>query len=108
MLFNQSISANDIVVLSDQGDSTAKAVLSSYYERLAKSLAQVINVYDPEIIVLGGGMSNVDLLYTEIPKRWDKYIFADEFSTTIVKAHHGDSSGVRGAALLSELENNDV
>ncbi len=80
----------------------ARQAYEMYLERLAKSLASVINVLDPEVIVLGGGLSNIDNLYEEVPKRWGKYIFSDEVNTKLVKNTFGDSSGVRGAAYLTQ------
>ena len=81
------------------------AIASNAYElytkRLAKSLASVINVLDPNVIVLGGGLSNIDSLYTDVPKIWGEYIFSDEVNTKLVKNQFGDSSGVRGAAWLT-------
>jgi len=74
-----------------------------YEERLAKSLASVINVLDPDVIVLGGGMSNVARLYTEVPRRWGRYVFSDRVATKLLPPVHGDSSGVRGAAWLWEI-----
>ena len=74
--------------------------LRLYVERLARSLATVINVLDPDVVVLGGGVSNVDLLYTEVPRVWDRYIFSDHVATRLARNVHGDSSGVRGAAWL--------
>ena len=71
-----------------------------YVERLARALASVINVLDPEVIVLGGGMSNVGALYTEVPKLWARYVFSDHVATRLAQPVHGDSSGVRGAAWL--------
>jgi len=71
-----------------------------YVDRLARSLATVINVFDPETIVLGGGVSNVSSLYSDVPKQWQKYVFSDEVNTKLVQNVHGDSSGVRGAAWL--------
>ena len=76
--------------------------VSHYEERLARSLAGVINVLDPEVIVLGGGMSNVTRLYTEVPLRWGRYVFSDRVTTRLAPPVHGDSSGVRGAAGLWE------
>jgi fructokinase len=73
-----------------------------YVERLAKALASVINVLDPNIIVLGGGLSNIDSLYDDIPCKWGEYIFSDEVNTKLVKNQFGDSSGVRGAAWLTK------
>jgi predicted NBD/HSP70 family sugar kinase len=74
--------------------------LSRYVERLARALASVINVLDPDIIVLGGGMSNVARLYTEVPRYWVDYVFSDHVATRLAQNVHGDSSGVRGAAWL--------
>jgi len=96
-----ALSAQEIIANMRQGCPKAGEGFSRYCERLAKSLAQIVNAVDPDIIVLGGGMSNVDELYAEIPKRWMKYIFSDHCITPIVPAMHGDSSGVRGAAWLN-------
>ncbi|WP_136680125.1 ROK family protein [Neptunomonas sp. XY-337] len=74
-----------------------------YLDRLARSLASVINILDPHTIVLGGGLSNIERLYSEVPKRWGKYIFSDRVHTQLKRAVHGDSSGVRGAAWLWPL-----
>jgi fructokinase len=74
--------------------------LGRYEERLARALASVINVLDPDVIVLGGGMSNVGRLYTEVPRLWPKHVFSDHVATRLVRNAHGDSSGVRGAAWL--------
>lgn len=71
-----------------------------YEDRLARGLASVMNILDPDVIVLGGGLSNLDRLYENVPKIWGKYVFSDHVSTKLVKAKHGDSSGVRGAAWL--------
>ena len=73
-----------------------------YVERLARALASVINVLDPQVIVLGGGMSNVAALYTEVPRLWMRYVFSDHVATRLAPPVHGDSSGVRGAARLWE------
>jgi fructokinase len=74
--------------------------LHRYEERLARSLATVINVLDPDVIVLGGGMSNAERLYTEVPRLWNRYVFSDHVATRLERNAHGDSSGVRGAAWL--------
>ncbi len=74
--------------------------LSRYIERLARALGSVINVIDPDVIVLGGGMSNVRQLYTEVPRIWHRYVFSDYVATRLARHAHGDSSGVRGAAWL--------
>ena len=71
-----------------------------YAERLARALAGVINVLDPDVIVLGGGMSNVERLYTEVPRLWTRYVFSDQVATRLARNVHGDSNGVRGAAWL--------
>jgi len=78
----------------------AGKALGRYEERLARALASVINVLDPDVIVLGGGMSNVERLYTEVPRLWSKHVFSDHVATRLVCNAHGDSSGVRGAAWL--------
>ena len=77
-----------------------EATLARYEERLARSLAHVINMLDPDVIVLGGGMSNVDRLYANVPALWGAWVFSDRVDTRLVRHAHGDSSGVRGAAWL--------
>lgn len=74
--------------------------LARYAERLARSLATVINVLDPDVVVLGGGVSNVESLYAEIPELWKRDVFSDHVATRLARNVHGDSSGVRGAAWL--------
>ena len=86
------------IIASDS--AAAKASFERLCDRIARALGAVINVVDPDVIVLGGGLSNVDALYTHIPKIWDGYIFSDVIETRLVKNKHGDSSGVRGAALV--------
>ncbi|MDH5601996.1 MAG: ROK family protein [Gammaproteobacteria bacterium] len=95
-----NITAKDIVMLADNGDQFAQESLHLYEERLAKSLASIINIIDPDVIVLGGGMSNIKELYSTVPKLWNEYIFSDHVSTQLLAPEHGDSSGVRGAAWL--------
>lgn len=80
----------------------AQKSYEAYVRRLAKSLASVINIMDPEVIVLGGGLSNIDSLYEDVPKIWGEYVFSDEVKTQLVKNQFGDSSGVRGAAWLNK------
>jgi len=99
-LNNVRLDAKEIAQLADKGDKAAQVSLSSYVDRLARGLASVINVLDPEVIVLGGGMSNIASLYEQVPQRWGQYVFSDRVDTRLVKAQHGDSSGVRGAAWL--------
>jgi len=74
--------------------------LRRYEERLARALATVINLLDPDVIVLGGGMSNVERLYGEVPRLWGPHVFSDRVTTRLARHAHGDSSGVRGAAWL--------
>ena len=82
------------------GEETASKVMDTYFERTARSFSSFVNILDPDVIVCGGGMSEIDELYFEIPKRIDQYIASNIFLTPIVKAEHGSSSGVRGAAHL--------
>ena len=82
------------------GDPQAEACLQRYENRLARGLAAIINVLDPDIIVLGGGLSNLDRLYRNIPHLWGAFVFSDTVTTPLAKNRHGDSSGVRGAAWL--------
>lgn len=97
-----SSSAEEIVANAAQDDFHSKATLKRYEQRLAKSLASVINVLDPDAIVLGGGMSNIERLYPNVPELWADYVFSDSVTTKLLKAKYGDSSGVRGAAWLWE------
>jgi fructokinase len=89
-----------IVADAIAGDGRSIASLERYEERLARSLAHVINLLDPDVIVLGGGMSNVERLYSNVPALWGPWIFSDRVDTPLVRNRHGDSSGVRGAARL--------
>ena len=82
------------------GEDAALASLARHADRMARALAGVINIVDPDVIVLGGGVSNIASLYTDIPSRWERYVFSDRVDTRMVQACHGDSSGVRGAAWL--------
>jgi fructokinase len=82
------------------GDAAARASLDRYTGRLARALASVINILDPDVIVLGGGVSNIARLYEDVPARWGRFVFSDHVATRMVKAKYGDSSGVRGAAWL--------
>lgn len=96
-----SLKGPQIMELCSGGDLTAVAAFEAYLSRLARAIAATVNVLDPDVIVLGGGMSNVDELYSRLPEAIVPYIFGHEFSTPIVKARYGDSSGVRGAAWLN-------
>ncbi|HJU24081.1 MAG TPA: ROK family protein [Casimicrobiaceae bacterium] len=82
------------------GDRACEATLVRYEERLARALAHVINLVDPDVIVLGGGMSNVERWYDSVPEIWTRFVFSDRVDTRLVRHVHGDSSGVRGAAWL--------
>ncbi|SDT96826.1 ROK family protein [Halopseudomonas salegens] len=97
----QQQTAHTITENARQGDAQARQSLDHYLDHLARGLAGVINVLDPDIIVLGGGMSNVEQLYQELPDRLPAYVFGGECDTPVVRAVHGDSSGVRGAAWLA-------
>ena len=90
----------DIAACAESGDRGCAATLERYEERLARALASVINLLDPEVIVLGGGLSNADRLYRNVPARWGPYVYSESVVTSLVKAAHGDASGVRGAARL--------
>ncbi|MEO6269976.1 MAG: ROK family protein, partial [Lautropia sp.] len=94
------VDARAVCSLAEAGDAHALAALDRYFDRLARSLAGVINLLDPDVIVVGGGLSNLDALYRELPLRWESHVFSDRVDTLIVPARHGDSSGVRGAAWL--------
>ena len=95
-----SLSPPEIVAAAAAGDAGAERTLQLYEDRLARSLAGVINVVDPDVIVLGGGMSNIERLYASVPRLWARYVFSDSIATRLERHRHGDSSGVRGAAWL--------
>jgi fructokinase len=95
--------ARAIVEAARAGDERAAEAMRVYAGRLARALASVINVLDPDVIVLGGGLSNIDDLYTQVPEMWNRWIFSDHVATRLVRAKHGDSSGMRGAAWLWPL-----
>jgi fructokinase len=95
-----SVTAEEIAARAASGEALADAALARYEERMARALGSVINLLDPDVIVLGGGLSNIDRLYDRVPALWSKYIFSDQVVTRLVRARHGDSSGVRGAAWL--------
>ena len=94
------IQAHEVAELAAQGDAVAEACMARYERRMAKSLGMVISILDPEVIVLGGGVSNIKRLYDNVPRLWGEFAFSDQLSTSLVQAEHGDSSGVRGAAWL--------
>jgi fructokinase len=92
------------IVAAAADDPACRATLLRYADRLARALASVVNLIDPDIIVLGGGLSAVTELYDEVPRRWGHHIFSDSIATRLAPPRHGDSSGVRGAAWLWPLE----
>jgi predicted NBD/HSP70 family sugar kinase len=87
---------------AEEGDEACRDALARYEDRMARSLAHIINVLDPDVIVLGGGMSNITRLYENVPLLWGKHVFSDRVDTRLLAPRFGDSSGVRGAALLWE------
>jgi fructokinase len=93
-----------IVERAAAGDAACEATLARYEGRMARALATVINILDPDVIVLGGGMSNIGRLYEGVPRRLPKYVFSDHVTTRLLRPVHGDSSGVRGAAWLGGVE----
>jgi len=101
------LSAEAIVARAAAGDAGSEATLARYEERLARALAHVINVVDPDVIVLGGGLSNIARLYANVPRLWTPYVFSDEVATRLSRNAHGDSGGVRGAAWLWNTEERD-
>jgi fructokinase len=92
--------AAEIAAMAQAGDASADEALAIYESRLARALASIINVLDPDVIVLGGGVSNIARLYGRVPPMLKPFVFSDSADTPIVAARHGDSSGVRGAAWL--------
>ena len=89
-----------IVERAAQGDAAARTSLDRYAHRMARALASVINLLDPDVIVLGGGMSNIESVYEAVPALWQPFVFSDRVMTPLRRAVHGDASGVRGAAWL--------
>ena len=95
-----ALDASGIPARAAAGDPRAQAALTRHADRLARGLAQVINLLDPDAIVLGGGLSNMAHLYTDLPRLLPRHVFSDVITTPILQNQHGDSSGVRGAAWL--------
>ena len=100
-IFNEKLSMQQIAEKYISKDKNCKATIDLLISRVARCLASVINIIDPEAIILGGGLSNLDFLYQEVPKIWNKWIFSDSVNTKLLKSLHGDSSGIRGAAWLN-------
>ncbi len=101
----RDLQGHQIDLAARNGDAQAQAVMEDFYDRFARSLASIVNVLDPDAIVIGGGLSNIEAIYAQLPARVERYAFSPEGQTPILKNLHGDSSGVRGAAWLwSEAE----
>lgn len=96
--------AGEVAARADRGEARAMACLERYERRFARAIASIINVVDPDVIVLGGGLSNITRLYDRVPALWGPHVFSDRVDTRLVRARHGDASGVRGAAWLWERE----
>jgi fructokinase len=94
------VAADEIATRAARGDAAAEAALRRYEDRLARALASVINILDPDAVVLGGGLSNLARLYAAVPERLPAYVFSDRVNTPVLRPKHGDASGVRGAAWL--------
>lgn len=94
------LAAEQIVKLASSGNEYAEACLQRYEDRMARALAHVINMLDPNVIVLGGGMGNIERLYSSVPECWCEYVFSDRVDTKLLAPKYGDASGVRGAAWL--------
>jgi fructokinase len=99
-LSGENLDAQAIAARAAGGNSACELTLQQYETRLARSLAHVINILDPDAIVLGGGMSNIERLYENVPGLWGRWVFSDRVDTQLLRNRHGDSSGVRGAAWL--------
>jgi fructokinase len=94
------LGSEQIAALADAGNAQAEATLCRYERRMARALASIINVLDPDVIVLGGGLSKLRRLYANVPAQWAAWVFSDRVDTRLVAPRHGDASGVRGAARL--------
>lgn len=103
----ENLAAREIARRAAAGDEPSARTLERYADRLARSLATVINILDPHVVVLGGGVSNVDFLYERVPELWEAYVFSDTVVTRLVRNQHGDSGGVRGAAWLWPMSDED-
>jgi len=96
----EDVEAREVVARAQRGDAAATAALERYEERMARALAVVLNIVDPDVVVLGGGMSQILRLYESVPRHWQEWVFSDRVDTVLRPPVHGDSSGVRGAAWL--------
>jgi fructokinase len=96
----EEVTGPDIVSRAEQGEAAADASLVRYEDRMARALTNVLNILDPDVVVLGGGMSRIERLYDAVPRIWQEWAFSDRVDTVLRPPVHGDSSGVRGAAWL--------
>jgi fructokinase len=103
----EELDATTIAARAADGDAACEATLARYEERLARALATVVNLLDPDVIVLGGGLSNLTRLYAGVPERWGAWVFSDRVDTALRPPKHGDASGVRGAAWLWDAAEDD-
>jgi len=99
-LFGKKMPLKNIVKNCTKNNSNCNFILNILINRIARCFASIINVLDPDVIIIGGGLSNIEQIYIEVPKIWNQWIFSDKISTKVKKAIYGDSSGVRGAAWL--------
>jgi fructokinase len=96
----EAVGAPEIAARAERGDGAARATLARYEDRMARALAVVLDILDPDVVVLGGGMSQIARLYDAVPRLWQAWAFSDRVDTLLKPPVHGDSSGVRGAAWL--------
>lgn len=99
-LTGQELSSRELTIGAENGDPFCQQQMDIYYDQMARALAHLINIIDPDAIVLGGGMSNIKGIYQQVPQRLKEYVFSDYVDTRIIPPRYGDSSGVRGAAWL--------
>ena len=98
--FGGNLTSREIVAGAAGGDPSCSRMMDAYHDQMARALAHLINILDPDAIVFGGGMSNIESIYTEVPARLPEYVFSDFVATPLLRAEHGDASGVIGAAML--------
>ena len=98
--FGDRLDSEQIIAGAEAGDDKCLAMLAAYHDQMARALAHLINILDPDAIVIGGGMSNIGSIYREVPKLLPAYVFSDFVATPLLSAALGDASGVFGAAML--------
>ena len=96
----RTLSVPEIVAEAKRGDREAAEEMEKFYDRFARAIGTIVSIIDPDVVVIGGGLSNIDALYSELPRRAQKHAISPEGPIRVVKNRHGDSSGVRGAAWL--------